>query len=171
MFSLAMLVRLGRISEKDIQSTFHAFSRLDCDNDGKLSSKDIICGTVKAHKREKRRKCRKSLAKARDEDSKITREAPSTDDLVTRNQSHDYSRVSHRKYIRNVEVDQINANHHEPLNGSHYQNIIPYVPSLADSNQFDVNLNGNGNRHDSLNYHIDVEIGRRANACNNTNIP
>ena len=44
MFALAMLVRLGRISERDVKATFGAFRRLDRDNDGKLSSKDIICG-------------------------------------------------------------------------------------------------------------------------------
>ena len=39
-FALAMLVRLGRISEEDIRSTYAAFNRLDKDNDGLLSSKE-----------------------------------------------------------------------------------------------------------------------------------
>ena len=47
MFSLAMLVRLGRISEQDVQSTFAAFRSLDIDNDGKLNSRDIIMGEAR----------------------------------------------------------------------------------------------------------------------------
>ena len=42
MFALAMLVRLGRITERDVHTTFEAFRRLDLGNDGKLNSKDII---------------------------------------------------------------------------------------------------------------------------------
>ena len=42
MFALAMLVRLGRISEQDVRSTFDAFRRLDVDDDGVLNSRDII---------------------------------------------------------------------------------------------------------------------------------
>lgn len=44
MFALAMLVRLGRISEQDVRSTFDAFRRLDVDDDGVLNSRDIIMG-------------------------------------------------------------------------------------------------------------------------------
>uniref|UniRef100_A0A7S4MTB1 Potassium channel domain-containing protein n=1 Tax=Odontella aurita TaxID=265563 RepID=A0A7S4MTB1_9STRA len=46
MFALAMLVRLGRITEQDVHATFAAFKRLDVDNDGKLNSKEIILGEV-----------------------------------------------------------------------------------------------------------------------------
>lgn len=46
MFALAMLVRLGRVTERDVRSTFAAFNRLDLDKDGKLDSKEIILSTV-----------------------------------------------------------------------------------------------------------------------------
>jgi len=39
MFALTMLVRLGRITEQDIRSTFAAFQKLDKNNDGILTSK------------------------------------------------------------------------------------------------------------------------------------
>ncbi len=55
MFSLAMLVRLGRVSERDVKATFAAFRRLDRDNDGKLNSKDIICGEFIRRRRAKTR--------------------------------------------------------------------------------------------------------------------
>jgi hypothetical protein len=58
MFSLAMLVRLGRISERDVKATFNAFRRLDRDNDGKLSSKDIICGMFDKMQSRKRKDSR-----------------------------------------------------------------------------------------------------------------
>eukprot|EP00590_Aulacoseira_subarctica_P009268 CAMPEP_0172420832 /NCGR_PEP_ID=MMETSP1064-20121228/7171_1 /TAXON_ID=202472 /ORGANISM="Aulacoseira subarctica , Strain CCAP 1002/5" /LENGTH=399 /DNA_ID=CAMNT_0013160971 /DNA_START=192 /DNA_END=1391 /DNA_ORIENTATION=+ len=59
MFSLAMLVRLGRVTERDVKATFAAFRRLDRDNDGKLNSKDIICGEFI-----KRRRAKTLLAKS-----------------------------------------------------------------------------------------------------------
>jgi hypothetical protein len=43
-FALAMLVRLGKVTETDIKQTFAAFRRLDVDNDGYLSSKSIVAG-------------------------------------------------------------------------------------------------------------------------------
>lgn len=46
MFSLAMLVRLGRITEDDVKATFSAFRRLDIGNHGKLNSRTIIEGEV-----------------------------------------------------------------------------------------------------------------------------
>jgi hypothetical protein len=51
MFSLAMLVRLGRITEQDVRSTFAAFRKLDRDNDGLLTSREIIMSTVERRKR------------------------------------------------------------------------------------------------------------------------
>jgi hypothetical protein len=57
MFSLAMLVRLGRITENDVKSTFAAFRRLDVGNYGKLNSRTIIEGEVM-----RRRKSLKNLA-------------------------------------------------------------------------------------------------------------
>lgn len=47
MFSLAMLVRLGKVSEQDIKQTFAAFRRLDVNDEGVLNSKTIIDGMVK----------------------------------------------------------------------------------------------------------------------------
>ena len=47
MFSLAMLVRLGKVSEQDIKQTFAAFRRLDVYDEGVLNSKTIIDGMVK----------------------------------------------------------------------------------------------------------------------------
>ena len=52
MFSLAMLVRLGRITEQDVRSTFAAFKRLDKDNDGLLTSREIIMSAVDRKKKE-----------------------------------------------------------------------------------------------------------------------
>ena len=50
MFALAMLVRLGKVSETDIKQTFKAFRRLDVDNDGMLTTKSIIAGLVHKHR-------------------------------------------------------------------------------------------------------------------------
>uniref|UniRef100_A0A7S3VAR4 Potassium channel domain-containing protein n=1 Tax=Chaetoceros debilis TaxID=122233 RepID=A0A7S3VAR4_9STRA len=52
MFALAMLVRLGRITEQDVRSTFAAFSRLDKDDDGLLTSKEIVMSAVERKKRQ-----------------------------------------------------------------------------------------------------------------------
>lgn len=41
MFALTMLVRLGRITEQDVRSTFAAFQKLDKNNEGVLTSKQI----------------------------------------------------------------------------------------------------------------------------------
>lgn len=46
MFSLAMLLRLGKITEQDVSLIFSAFRRLDVGNDGKLDSRDIIYGEL-----------------------------------------------------------------------------------------------------------------------------
>ncbi|KAL3796897.1 hypothetical protein HJC23_008850 [Cyclotella cryptica] len=46
MFSLAMLVRLGRITEDDVKATFAAFRRLDIGNYGTLNSRTIIEGEI-----------------------------------------------------------------------------------------------------------------------------
>ena len=46
MFALAMLVRLGKVTEQDLKSTFAAFRRLDVNNDGVLNSKSIIAGMI-----------------------------------------------------------------------------------------------------------------------------
>ena len=46
MFSLAMLVRLGRITEEDVKATFAAFRRLDIGNYGKLNSRTVIEGEL-----------------------------------------------------------------------------------------------------------------------------
>ncbi|KAL7554225.1 hypothetical protein ACHAWF_017643 [Thalassiosira exigua] len=50
MFSLAMLVRLGRITEDDVKATFAAFRRLDIGNYGKLNSRTIIEGEIMRQK-------------------------------------------------------------------------------------------------------------------------
>ncbi len=52
MFALAMLVRLGRVSENDVRSTFAAFKKLDRDNDGLLTSKEVIMSTMERRKKE-----------------------------------------------------------------------------------------------------------------------
>jgi alkylhydroperoxidase/carboxymuconolactone decarboxylase family protein YurZ len=46
MFSLAMLVRLGKVSEQDIRETFAAFRRLDVNDEGVLNSKSIIAAMI-----------------------------------------------------------------------------------------------------------------------------
>lgn len=47
MFSLAMLVRLGKVTEEDIELTFGAFRKLDVHNDGVLNSRSIIAGMIR----------------------------------------------------------------------------------------------------------------------------
>eukprot|EP00558_Chaetoceros_sp_UNC1202_P002117 CAMPEP_0197258512 /NCGR_PEP_ID=MMETSP1429-20130617/82308_1 /TAXON_ID=49237 /ORGANISM="Chaetoceros sp., Strain UNC1202" /LENGTH=331 /DNA_ID=CAMNT_0042722637 /DNA_START=3 /DNA_END=998 /DNA_ORIENTATION=+ len=61
MFALAMLVRLGRITEQDVRSTFAAFKRLDRDNDGLLTSKEIIMSAVERKEREQQAMSQESL--------------------------------------------------------------------------------------------------------------
>jgi hypothetical protein len=46
MFSLAMLVRMGKVNEEEILHTFAAFKRLDVVNEGVLNSRSIIAGMV-----------------------------------------------------------------------------------------------------------------------------
>jgi hypothetical protein len=46
MFSLAMLVRLGKVTEHDIRGTFSCFRHLDVNNEGVLNSKSIIGGMI-----------------------------------------------------------------------------------------------------------------------------
>jgi hypothetical protein len=46
MFALAMLIRLGKVTEQDIKLTFAAFRRLDVSNEGVLNSKTIISGMI-----------------------------------------------------------------------------------------------------------------------------
>lgn len=50
MFCLAMLVRLGKVTEEDIKLTFAAFRKLDVHDDGVLNSKSIIAGMVQKRK-------------------------------------------------------------------------------------------------------------------------
>lgn len=50
MFCLAMLVRLGKVTEEDIKLTFAAFRKLDVHNDGVLNSKSIIACMVQKRK-------------------------------------------------------------------------------------------------------------------------
>jgi hypothetical protein len=46
MFSLAMLVRLGKVTEHDIRETFASFRHLDVNNEGVLNSKSIVAGMI-----------------------------------------------------------------------------------------------------------------------------
>ena len=50
MFSLAMLVRLGKVTEEDIRETFAVFRRLDVNDEGVLNSKSIIAGMIQKHR-------------------------------------------------------------------------------------------------------------------------
>ena len=52
MFALAMLVRLGKVTEEDIKHTFAAFRRLDVNNDGVLTSKSIIAAMIQKRRSE-----------------------------------------------------------------------------------------------------------------------
>jgi len=51
MFALAMLIRLGKVTEHDIKSTFAAFRKLDVNNEGVLNSKSIIGGLIQKRRR------------------------------------------------------------------------------------------------------------------------
>merc|ERR1711884_904882 len=42
MFALAMLMRLGRISERDVKATFMAFRRLEEDGNDTLTGRDLL---------------------------------------------------------------------------------------------------------------------------------
>jgi hypothetical protein len=55
MFALAMLVRLGKVTEQDISDTFSAFNRLDVNRDGVLNSRSIIAGMI--HKSRSKANC------------------------------------------------------------------------------------------------------------------
>jgi hypothetical protein len=46
MFALAMMIRLGKVTEHDINLTFAAFRKLDVNNEGILNSKSIIGGMI-----------------------------------------------------------------------------------------------------------------------------
>lgn len=64
MFALAMMVRLGKVSETDIKQTFKAFRRLDVDNEGILTTKSIIAGMVKSHRSSSTSNLRKAAEEA-----------------------------------------------------------------------------------------------------------
>lgn len=51
-FALAMLMRLGRISERDVQATFAAFRRLEKDGNDILTGKDLIVNELEQIKKE-----------------------------------------------------------------------------------------------------------------------
>ena len=51
MFSLAMLVRLGKVTESDILDSFAAFRRLDVNDEGVLNSKSIIAAMWQKRRR------------------------------------------------------------------------------------------------------------------------
>ena len=46
MFCLAMLVRLGKVTEEDIKLTFAAFQKLDVHDEGVLNSRSVIAGMI-----------------------------------------------------------------------------------------------------------------------------
>ena len=46
MFCLAMLVRLGKVTEEDIKLTFAAFKKLDVHDEGVLNSRVVIAGMI-----------------------------------------------------------------------------------------------------------------------------
>jgi len=51
MFALAMMIRLGKVTEHDIKLTFAAFRKLDVNNEGILNSKSIIDGMIQKRRR------------------------------------------------------------------------------------------------------------------------
>ena len=51
MFALAMMIRLGKVTEHDINLTFAAFRKLDVHNEGILNSKTIITGMIQKRRR------------------------------------------------------------------------------------------------------------------------
>jgi hypothetical protein len=51
MFALAMMIRLGKVTEVDIKQTFAAFRKLDVNNEGVLNSKSIIGGMIQKRRR------------------------------------------------------------------------------------------------------------------------
>jgi len=51
MFALAMMIRLGKVTEQDIKLTFAAFRKLDVNNEGVLNSKSIIGGMIQERRR------------------------------------------------------------------------------------------------------------------------
>jgi hypothetical protein len=61
MFALAMLVRLGKVTERDIRQTFAAFRRLDVDDEGVLNSRTIIAGLMQKHRTRSMKDLREGL--------------------------------------------------------------------------------------------------------------
>ena len=51
MFALAMMIRLGKVTEVDIKQTFAAFRKLDVNNEGVLNSKSIIGCMIQKRRR------------------------------------------------------------------------------------------------------------------------
>lgn len=54
MFAIAMLVRLGKVSEDEVRQTFAAFRRLDINNEGVLNSKSIIAAMIQKCRRQQK---------------------------------------------------------------------------------------------------------------------
>lgn len=52
MFALTMLIRLGRITEQDVRSTYAAFNKLDKDDNGLLTSQEVL---LSAYERKRRK--------------------------------------------------------------------------------------------------------------------
>jgi len=55
MFCLAMLVRLGKVTEEDIKLTFAAFKKLDIQNEGVLNSRAVIAAMIQKRRTESAR--------------------------------------------------------------------------------------------------------------------
>ncbi len=92
MFSLAMLVRLGKITENDVRSTFAAFRRLDVGNQGKLNSRTIIEGELV---RRRAMNCRNLAAAAAMPQPVDPWEQQSHGSIYSTNSFAEYSQASH----------------------------------------------------------------------------
>jgi len=81
-FALAMLVRLGRIDDKDVQNIHKAFQRLDRKRDVKLNSGDIILGQINKTK---------SKLKPKHVQTYVTNESTSTTNVSETSTEHEFT--------------------------------------------------------------------------------
>jgi hypothetical protein len=76
MFSLAMLVRMGKVNEEEILHTFAAFKRLDVVNEGVLNSRSIIAGMVQKRRNVAARSKSMPVAPCSDDDEEEEERIP-----------------------------------------------------------------------------------------------
>ena len=93
------LIRLGKITEQDVRSTFAAFRKLDLDNDGRLTSKEIILSAVRVEEERKRAKTREDM-----NNSAVSKSPERRSFLMNSIQSTPMSDITDQQRIKNVDA-------------------------------------------------------------------